>query len=130
MPGLWIARHRGAAGVLFARAMVSALCAIALAGSGRGETSAGERKVMVSRGPGQPWFPMKTRVLADLPAIPEDLVTSRFGGIAPEGGPLPASGFFRTIRRDGRWWLVDPEGNLFIHRGVVSVRASSTDDGL
>jgi hypothetical protein len=102
---------------------------LALLALGLDEAPAEARSVMVSRGPGQPWFPMKTRLLADLPEIPEDKVTTRFGGFTPEGGPLPASGFFRTTQRDGRWWLVDPEGNLFIHRGVVSVKASGTEEG-
>ena len=48
---------------------------------------------------------------------------------APEGGLLPASGFFRSTRSHGRRWLVDPEGCLFIHRGVVSVRENRTEEG-
>src|SRR5262249_43233940 len=36
----------------------------------------------------------------------------RFGGL--EGSlAFRATGFFRTERRDGRWWLVTPEGNPF-----------------
>lgn len=30
--------------------------------------------------------------------------------------------FFRTIQKDGRWWFVDPHGELFISKGVTSVR--------
>ncbi|HUU55389.1 MAG TPA: hypothetical protein VMY87_10775 [Armatimonadota bacterium] len=35
-----------------------------------------------------------------------------------------ATGFFRTTRAEGRWWLVDPRGSLFISVGVnrVSLR--------
>ena len=42
------------------------------------------------------------------------------------GGPqLKATGFFRTEKVDGKWWLVDPKGRLFFSHGVdcVSVEA-------
>lgn len=32
-----------------------------------------------------------------------------------------ATGFFHTARIDGRWWLVDPEGHLFLSVGINSV---------
>ncbi len=44
----------------------------------------------------------------------------QYGGWA--GGPqLEATGFFRTEKVDGKWWLVDPEGHLFWSLGVCSV---------
>ena len=44
----------------------------------------------------------------------------RFGGWA--GGPqLKATGFFRTEKVNGKWWLVDPEGRLFFSHGVDCV---------
>lgn len=97
--------------------------------SGQADLAAESRSIMISRGPGQPWFPMKTRVLADLPNTPPDPAVGRFGGIPPDDGSLPAAGFFRSTQRNGRWWLVDPEGNLFIHRGVTTVRESRTKEG-
>ena len=49
--------------------------------------------------------------------IPE---SDRFGGWA--GGPqLKATGFFRTEKANGKWWLVDPEGHLFFSHGVDCV---------
>lgn len=46
---------------------------------------------------------------------------NRYGGY--EGGPqLEATGFFRTEKVDGTWWLVDPEGRLFFSHGVCAVR--------
>jgi len=41
----------------------------------------------------------------------------RFGGLLEAGG-FPATGFFHTERRDGRWWLVTPEGNAFFSIGM------------
>lgn len=44
-----------------------------------------------------------------------------FGGWK-NGPQLPATGFFRTERVDGRWWLVTPEGRLFWSIGIDCVR--------
>src|SRR6267142_6712677 len=41
----------------------------------------------------------------------------RFGGL-PEVGGFRATGFFRTEQRNGRWWLVTPEGNGFFSIGM------------
>lgn len=38
------------------------------------------------------------------------------------GPALPASGFFRTAKHEGKWWLVDPAGRLFWSHGVDCVR--------
>jgi hypothetical protein len=57
---------------------------------------------------------------ADLTARPGPEQWDRFGGWA--GGPqLEATGFFRTEKADGRWWLVDPEGRLFWSHGIDCV---------
>ena len=41
----------------------------------------------------------------------------RYGGLL--GGPsFRATGFFRTERRAGRWWLVTPEGHGFFSLGI------------
>ena len=55
--------------------------------------------------------------------IPE---ADKYGGWA--GGPqLEATGFFRTEKVGGKWWLVDPDGRLFFSHGVdcVGVGAST-----
>ena len=46
-----------------------------------------------------------------------------FGGLSADGS-FRATGFFRTERRDGRWWLVTPEGNPFFSIGMDVVGAS------
>jgi hypothetical protein len=41
-----------------------------------------------------------------------------------KGGPqLKATGFFRTEKVDGKWWLIDPEGHLFFSLGIACVYA-------
>jgi hypothetical protein len=37
-----------------------------------------------------------------------------------------ATGFFRTEKIDGRWWLIDPEGCYFIHIGMACVRVGNS----
>jgi len=83
--------------------------------------------VEVATKPAGPWKTFPTRTLADLPAMaaaPADAALDRFGGRADRRAR--ATGFFRADRIDGRWWLVDPDGGLFIHRAVVSVTMART----
>lgn len=49
---------------------------------------------------------------------------SRFGGWK-NGPKLEATGFFRTAKVDGKWWMVDPEGYLFFSNGVANVRMAN-----
>lgn len=46
---------------------------------------------------------------------------SAYGGWK-EGPRQKAAGFFRSVKLDGRWWLVDPEGYLFWSAGMDCVR--------
>jgi hypothetical protein len=73
-------------------------------------------------------WPGKVRSLEDLlaqkqqeeeqikaqPAVPE---RDEYGGWA-SGPLLAATGFFSTVERQGRWWLVDPSGRLFFSLGM------------
>jgi len=54
----------------------------------------------------------------------------RFGGFLEAGG-FRATGFFRTEQRDGRWWLVTPEGNAFFSIGmdVIALTGETYVDG-
>ena len=54
---------------------------------------------------------------ADLKAHPAPPDRDRFGGWR-NGPKQQATGFFRTVKQDGKWWLVDPDGALFISLGV------------
>ncbi|MBT3289795.1 MAG: hypothetical protein HN380_20795 [Victivallales bacterium] len=70
------------------------------------------------------WVQQPTRTVAELagftPGAP--LARSRYGGILAE--KREATGFFRTEKVAGRWWLVDPEGCRFVSMGVCSVNLS------
>ena len=50
-------------------------------------------------------------------AAPELPGRDEYGGWA-NGPKLPATGWFRTQKIDGRWWLVTPKGSLFFSVGV------------
>ncbi len=71
--------------------------------------------------PGQPWMAFPTRTLDRLPARAAtlDAPACRYGGNAAT--QLKASGVFRAEKVAGRFWLVDPDGHLFVSKGVVSV---------
>jgi hypothetical protein len=58
---------------------------------------------------------------AELAAQPGPPGWNRYGGWA-DGPQLEATGFFRTAKHEGKWWLVDPEGRLFFSHGIDCVR--------
>ena len=52
----------------------------------------------------------------------------KYGGWA--GGPqLKATGFFRTEKVGGKWWLVDPDGRLFFSHGIDCVQLADASTG-
>lgn len=50
---------------------------------------------------------------------------SKFNGWK-QGPKLEASGYFRTVKVDGKWWLVDPEGYLYFATGLDIIRLSNS----
>ncbi|MCW5553634.1 MAG: beta-agarase [Verrucomicrobiae bacterium] len=46
---------------------------------------------------------------------------NKYGGWAT-GPQLKPTGFFRTEKHKGKWWLVDPDGRLFFSHGIDCVR--------
>jgi hypothetical protein len=61
---------------------------------------------------------------AELAAHPGPAGWDQYGGW--KAGPqLKATGRFRTEKRQGKWWLVDPEGRLFWSHGVDCVDAAT-----
>jgi hypothetical protein len=87
--------------------------------------------VQVQVAPGKSWTNYPTRTLAELPAS----VTSRADtGLDKYGGLLnrkeQATGFFYPRKIGDRWWLIDPEGGLFLHKAVVDVAEKGGPDAL
>lgn len=77
--------------------------------------------------PGGKWDAKPTRTLEDIQGaagLLPDRNLGKFGGLMTR--QQKATGFFRTTKVNGRWWLVDPEGGLYLHRAVNSVVMSRT----
>jgi hypothetical protein len=62
---------------------------------------------------------------AELVAHPGPTGWDKYGGLG-SGPKLKATGFFRTEKVDGKWWLVNPAGHLFWSHGITCVRISDT----
>ena len=60
----------------------------------------------------------------ELAAYPGPDNRNKYGGYTA-GPRLKATGFFRTQKYNGKWWLVDPEGRLFWSNGIDGVRAQN-----
>lgn len=74
-------------------------------------------------------WPGKTHSQADLAASSAGEATNvwrsgwdEYGGWM-QGPRLRASGYFRTEKYLGKWWLVDPDGRLFFSQGIDCVGA-------
>ena len=93
--------------------------------------SAAPQIISAATKPGAEWKPFATRTLADLPVVTSGPVDS---GLNQFGGQLArwenATGFFHTAKIGERWWLVDPEGCLFLNAGVASVKTIPTSGAL
>lgn len=50
---------------------------------------------------------------------PVNMELSKYGGW--KARRVEATGFFRVERIDGRWWAVDPEGYLYVHKAPNSI---------
>ena len=76
---------------------------------------------------GQEWKPMATQTLDTLPGaatLPPDSDLDIYGGLRTR--KEQATGFFHATKVNGRWWLVDPEGCLFLSKGISSVATIPT----
>lgn len=80
-------------------------------------------------------FPSKVHSSKELKAVAEKELLileqtgplpdrSRFGGWKM-GPKLDATGYFRTTKINGKWWMVDPDGYLFFSHGVANVRLAN-----
>ena len=62
----------------------------------------------------------RTAEARELKARPPVAARDSFGGWA-DGPQREATGWFRTEKIDGKWWLITPEGHLFFSLGVDCV---------
>lgn len=80
-------------------------------------------------------YPTKVRSDEELRAIADAEIASLKGEPLPgrsqfhgwkDGPKHEATGFFRTEKIDGNWWLIDPEGYLYFSTGVDIIRLSNS----
>lgn len=73
------------------------------------------------------WNSYEAKTLDKLPGFVKgkEPELDRFGGW--KTGDFEASGFFRTEKKNDRWWIIDPVGNPFIHKGVAVFRIGGSE---
>ncbi len=87
---------------------------------GAGSARADIRVEAKSNSRKEAWESYPTRRLEDLAGFRTSAVPLNvYGGRTDRR--VTATGYFRVQREGGRWWLVDPDGGLFLHVGVASV---------
>ncbi|MDB6015926.1 MAG: hypothetical protein JWR19_415 [Pedosphaera sp.] len=99
---------------------VLALSLVVVAGFAQAESGIVTVEVQVA--PGKSWTNYPTRTLTALPVSGTNEVDSdldQYGGWLAR--KVKATGFFYPTKMGDRWWLVDPQGCLFLHKGIVAV---------
>ncbi len=80
-------------------------------------------------------YPTKVKSTEELRAIAQAEMASLNGESMPnrskyhgwkDGPKLEGTGYFRTEKVDGKWWLVDPEGYLYFSSGIDIIRLSNS----
>lgn len=86
-----------------------------------------ETQVDAAQEPGAKWSTFRSRTLEDVSGkpLPPDVLLDSYGGLSSK--TAKATGFFHAKKIVGRWWLVDPDGGLYIHKGMVSVSMLHSD---
>lgn len=84
--------------------------------------------IQAKKKPQHEWKPKETYTLDQLVGYEEqaDPEYSKYGGMA--GTQVEATGFFYTKKVNDRWWLVDPDGHLFIHKAICSVGPGNSEN--
>lgn len=73
------------------------------------------------------WKEYQTQVIDNLNGLlfKKEPSYSAYGGRIDSRGE--STGFFHTKKVHDRWWLVDPEGYLFIHKAIVTVKPGTSE---
>jgi hypothetical protein len=85
-----------------------------------------------NQGSGKPrgfseWKDYPTRTVTSLTGFQpqKKFKLSRYGGRMDM--KADATGFFHVTKVNGRWWSVDPDGYLFIHKGVNDIKIGESE---
>ncbi|MEQ8241405.1 MAG: hypothetical protein RIA69_19480, partial [Cyclobacteriaceae bacterium] len=74
------------------------------------------------------WATYSARTVDRLPNFnySKDPKASNYGGW--KINKSKATGFFRVEKKDDRWWIIDPDGYPFIHKGVAVFRPGRSEN--
>lgn len=116
------------------KTIITHACVLALAVTGYGQSAANSEApatdyhtVMARKNAEDTlWKPYTAKTIDRLPGFTytKDPATNKYGSWLVNKGK--ATGFFRTEKKDGRWWIVDPEGYPFIHQGVAVINPGTS----
>jgi hypothetical protein len=71
-------------------------------------------------------YPSRTLSQLHFPAADKaDRDEDMYGGRSDR--KATATGYFHTERAEGRWWMVDPLGHLYLHNAVVDLKPGPSD---
>ncbi len=102
---------------------------LALASGAFAQTNAPNARVKVeAKAKNGEWTPRVTQTLAILPnyaPVAKAVEADVYGGWPAVKSK--ATGFFHAAEIDGRFWLIDPLGNGFIHKAIVVVSQGRSD---
>jgi len=108
---------------LFARFILPFFAFFILAGSLFAQTALqrqmAARKMLYPQEQWSNWQDYPVRTVQDISPAPKDVALDRFGGRLDRRSVK--TGFYYTRKIDGRWWLIDPDGYLFLNAAVVGV---------
>ena len=100
---------------LLLRTIAVLLCSAAMSSAARAETVVSAQRKATDKPKQYP-----TRLLGDLSGFSAGTVKlDKFGGW--NGDKSQATGFFYAKKIGDRWWLIDPEGNRFLHVAICGV---------
>jgi hypothetical protein len=71
------------------------------------------------------WYPTRTIETLDGFKTKTTVKTDKYGARADK--KMPATGFFRAQKIDGRWWIIDPNGYRIINIGLNNVATAASD---
>lgn len=73
------------------------------------------------------WEPQQTVIVDNLKDFtPSVIERSKYGGVLST--QYPATGYIYTLKVNGRWWFVDPEGHLMIKKGINGLKHGGGPD--
>lgn len=86
-----------------------------------------ESKPWIPGKPNAEWQRFDTRIIKNIQGFNTSKQErfNKYGSIESE--PVKGSGFYRVEKIDGRWWVIDPEGNRNIHIVVNALRPGGSD---